>query len=83
MWGKHPCVCVSYIVCSLGEYVKEIWEVIYNNRAVFFSDTIQDFVCENPRFIQTNKDRGITYTLLYYKHFYPGYKQAPSYQYFK
>lgn len=78
-----PLYVYPFIVRLLGEYVNEIWEIIYNNRYTFYSNEILIFIKENNKFMDTNKARGISYWNEYYKEEYKSYIQTPSYQYFK
>jgi hypothetical protein len=78
-----PIFVYPYIVRLLGEYVKEIWDIIYDNRSIFWSKEISLFVKENYIFMKTNRERSITYWSEYYRNDYLNFNQTAPHQYFK
>ncbi len=75
--------CFPYIIRLCGEYVSEIWDIIYDKRDLFSKDKIVHFREENKSFIQKNYDRAITYWYEYYRDKYSSYKQTSSFKLFK
>jgi hypothetical protein len=69
-----------YLIRLLGEYVKEIWQVIYESKELFQVNSVQEFVLSNPKFLQITSDRTITYTNEYYRNDYKHYKDAEGYK---
>lgn len=69
-----------YLIRLLGEYVKEIWQMIYQSKELFQLDSVKQFVLFNPKFIQKTLARTITYTNEYYRYDYKNYKDAEGYQ---
>ncbi len=60
-----------YLMLPIGEYVKEILEVIYDNRSSLNSDFIRAFFRENPRLYRTIQSRVASYWDCYYREKYP------------
>lgn len=71
---------VPYLIRLLGEYVREIWQMIYQSKELFKVTSVEQFVLSNPKFMQKTLDRTITYTNEYYRHDYKHYKDAEGYQ---
>lgn len=69
-----------YLIRLLGEYVREIWQMIYQAKGLFQVDLVQKFVFSNPKFLQITLDRAITYTNEYYCNDYKHYKDAEGYK---
>lgn len=69
-----------YLIRLLGEYVREIWLMIYQAKGLFQVDLVQKFVLFNPKFLQITLDRTITYTNEYYRNDYKHYKDAEGYK---
>lgn len=69
-----------YLIRLLGEYVREIWQMIYQAKGLFQVDLVQKFVLSNPKFLQITLDRIITYTNEYYRNDYKHYKDAEGYK---
>lgn len=70
----------AFIIRLLGEYVLEIWTLIYDNKAVFNNISSYNFIKENPEILNKNIARAITYSTLYYSHVFKDYRQSPAYK---
>lgn len=60
-----------YLMLPIGEYVKEIVEVIYHNRFSLNGDFIRTFFREKPRLYRTVQSRVASYWNCYYRRQYP------------
>lgn len=69
-----------YLIRLLGEYVREIWQMIYQSKELFQVDSVKQFILSNSQFMQKTLDRTITYTNEYYRHDCKNYKDAEGYQ---
>ena len=69
-----------YLIRLLGEYVREIWQMIYQAKGLFQLDSVKQFVLSNSKFLQITLDRTITYTNEYYRNDYKHYKDAEGYK---
>lgn len=69
-----------YLIRLLGEYVREIWQMIYQSKELFQIASVEQFVLSNPEFIAKTLARTITYTNEYYRNDYRNYKYAEGYQ---
>jgi hypothetical protein len=56
-----------FIVQLLGEYVREILEVVEENLSNILLNNIVRFIAENPKFFETTKSRIISYWNSYYR----------------
>jgi len=56
-----------YLILPIGEYVKEILEVIYDKRSSLNGDFIRAFFAENPRLYRTIQSRVVSYWDCYYR----------------
>lgn len=72
-----------YLMLPIGEYVKEILEVIYDNRSSLNGDFIRTFFSENPRLYRTIQSRVASYWDCYYRRKYPEKQHYVGFQLLK
>lgn len=60
-----------YLMLPVGEYVKEILEVIYDNHSSLNGNFIRTFFSENPWLYRTIQSRVASYWDCYYRRKYP------------